>query len=192
MIESTCRNASRRYANRVGGRVDEATRQTRYEEFSDYVQRRGPALQRMALSLTGNHADAEDLLQAALVKTFFAWERISSPHARDGYVRRAMVNTQISEWRRKHLDVYPTDEIPEQRMDDPTWRTDLADAVGRAIRRLPDRQRLAVVLRYYEDMSEAEIASALGVSVGTVKSTVSRAVAKLRHDADLIIERTAP
>ncbi|WP_133741042.1 SigE family RNA polymerase sigma factor [Actinorugispora endophytica] len=172
--------------------MDEATRQTRYEEFSDYVQRRGPALQRMALSLTGNHADAEDLLQAALVKTFFAWERISSPHARDGYVRRAMVNTQISEWRRKHLDVYPTDEIPEQRMDDPTWRTDLADAVGRAIRRLPDRQRLAVVLRYYEDMSEAEIASALGVSVGTVKSTVSRAVAKLRHDADLIIERTAP
>ncbi|GAA3737259.1 RNA polymerase sigma-70 factor (sigma-E family) [Spinactinospora alkalitolerans] len=166
-----------------------STRQTRYEEFSDYVERRGPALLRMAQSLTGNHADAEDLLQAALVKTFFAWERIASPNARDGYVRRAMVNTQISEWRRRRLDVYPTDEIPEQRVDDPTWRTDLADAVGRAVDRLPRRQRMTVLLRYYEDMSEAEIAAALGVSVGTVKSTVSRAVAKLRHDADLTIER---
>ncbi|KUP98151.1 SigE family RNA polymerase sigma factor [Thermobifida cellulosilytica] len=167
------------------------TTRTTYDEFSEYVRRRGPALRRMAQSLTGNHADAEDLLQAALIKTFFAWDRITSPKARDGYVRRAMVNTQISEWRRRHLDVYPTDEIPEQRVDDPSWRTDLADTVNRAINRLPHRQRLAVVLRYYEDMSEAEIASVLGVSVGTVKSTVSRAVAKLRRDADLVIERTA-
>lgn len=194
MIESTRRKVPAVGAeDRVGGRVNESTesaRQTRYDEFSEYVQRRGPALQRMAHSLTGNHADAEDLLQAALIKTFFAWERIASPHARDGYVRRAMVNTQISEWRRRRLEVYPTDEIPEQRVEDPTWRTDLADAVGRAVNRLPDRQRLAVVLRYYEDMSEPEIAQTLGVSIGTVKSSVSRAVAKLRHDADLIIERT--
>ncbi|GAB3211059.1 SigE family RNA polymerase sigma factor [Marinactinospora thermotolerans] len=169
--------------------MDGATRQSRYEEFSDYVASRGPALLRMAQSLTGNHADAEDLLQAALVKTFFSWDRIANPRARDGYVRRAMVNTQISEWRRRRVDVYPTDEIPEQRMDDPTWQTDLADAVARAVNRLPQRQRVTVVLRYYEDMSEAEIASRLGVSVGTVKSTVSRAVAKLRRDADLAIER---
>ncbi|PSK96339.1 RNA polymerase sigma-70 factor (sigma-E family) [Murinocardiopsis flavida] len=146
-------------------------------------------LLRIARSLTKNHADAEDLLQAALVKTFFAWERISSPNARDGYVRRAMVNTQISEWRRRRLDVFPTDEIPEQRVDDLTWQTDLADVVGRAIGRLPDRQRITVVLRYYEDLTEAEVAERLGVSVGTVKSTVSRAVGKLRHDADLAIER---
>ncbi|RCV51347.1 SigE family RNA polymerase sigma factor [Marinitenerispora sediminis] len=165
------------------------TRQTRYEEFSTYVRGRGPALLRMAQGLTSNHADAEDLLQAALVKTFFAWDRISSPRARDGYVRRAMVNTQISEWRRRHMTVYPTDDIPEQRVDDPTWQTDLADAVGRAVNRLPARQRITVMLRYYEDLSEAEIAARLGVSIGTVKSTVSRAVAKLRRDADLAIER---
>ena len=171
--------------------MNEATRAT-YDEFTEYVRRRGPALRRMARSLTGNDADAEDLLQAALIKTFFAWDRITSPSARDGYVRRAMVNTQISEWRRRHLDVYPTDEIPEQRIDDPSWRTDLADTVNRAVNRLPHRQRLAVILRYYEDLSETEIASVLGVSVGTVKSTVSRAVAKLRHDADLVIERTTP
>ncbi|GLU49786.1 SigE family RNA polymerase sigma factor [Nocardiopsis ansamitocini] len=170
--------------------MGETARQAGYAEFSAYVRQRGPALLRMAQSLTGNHADAEDLLQAALVKTFFAWDRIINPNARDGYVRRAMVNTQISEWRRNRLEVYPTDEIPDQRTEDTTWRTDLADAVGRAVSRLPDRQRTTVMLRYYEDMSEAEIANALGVTVGTVKSTVSRAVAKLRHDADLIIDRT--
>lgn len=164
--------------------MDRATRAA-HNEFTEYVRRRGPTLRRMAQSLVGNHADAEDLLQNALLKTFFAWDRITSPHARDQYVRRAMINTHISEWRRRRLDIYPTDEIPEQRIDDPSWRTDLTDAVSRAINRLPHRQRLAVILRYYEDMSEAEIAAVLGISVGTVKSTVSRAVAKLRHDTDL-------
>jgi RNA polymerase sigma-70 factor (sigma-E family) len=143
----------------------------------------------MARSLTNNLADAEDLLQAALVKTFLSWERIADPKARDGYVRRAMVNTQISEWRRKRLDVYPTDDIPEQRVDDPTWRSDLADVVGRAIERLPDRQRTTVVLRYYDDLTEVQIAARMGVTLGTVKSTLSRAVDKLRRDADLVIER---
>lgn len=162
----------------------------RYDEFSSYVAERGPALLRMARSLTNSHADAEDLLQAALVKTFLAWDRIVNPRTRDGYVRRAMVNTQISEWRRRRLEVFPTDEIPEQRVDDPTWRTDLADVVERAISRLPERQRTTVILRYYEDLTEAQIAKRMGVTIGTVKSTLSRAVDKLRLDADLIIERT--
>ncbi len=166
------------------------TRTPRYDEFSRYVAERGPALLRMARSLTNSHADAEDLLQAALVKTFLSWDRITNPKAIDGYVRRAMVNTQISEWRRKRLDVYPTDEIPEQRVDDPTWRSDLADVVKRAIDRLPNRQRTTVVLRYYDDLTEAQIAQRMGVTLGTVKSTLSRAVEKLRLDADLIIERT--
>ena len=170
--------------------VNGTTRTPRPEEFSDYVSERGPALLRMARSLTNSHADAEDLLQAALVKTFLSWGRIANPRARDGYVRRAMVNTQISEWRRKRLDVYPTDEIPEQRLDDPTWRSDLADVVGRAIERLPARQRATVVLRYYEDLTEAQIAERMGVTIGTVKSALSRAVEKLRGDADLVIERT--
>ncbi|MUL41348.1 SigE family RNA polymerase sigma factor [Streptomonospora sp. PA3] len=162
---------------------------SRYEEFAAYVGDRGPALLRMARSLANNSSDAEDLLQAALIKTFFAWDRIASPNARDGYVRRAMVNTQISEWRRQHLTVYPTGEIPDQRIDDPTWKTDLADVVHRAIGRLPGRQRTMVVLRYYEDMTEAQIADHLGVTLGTVKSTLSRAVSKLRQDADLTIDR---
>ncbi|WP_344597682.1 SigE family RNA polymerase sigma factor [Actinomadura vinacea] len=158
---------------------------TRHEEFRDYVAARGPALLRVAMQLTGDRAEAEDLLQAALAKTYLAWDRIVDRGSIDGYVRRAMVNTQISWWRRRKLEIYPTDELPDQPVDDHTRRSELHDALGRALDRLPERQRLAVMLRYYEDMPEAEIAEVLGVSIGTVKSTVSRAMAKLRDDAGL-------
>jgi RNA polymerase sigma-70 factor (sigma-E family) len=158
---------------------------TQHEEFHDYVAARGPALLRAAMVLTTDRAEAEDLLQAALAKTYLAWNRIKDRAAMDGYVRRAMVNTQISWWRRRKLEIYPTDELPDQPVDDHTRRSEMRDVLGRALDRLPKRQRLAVMLRYYEDMSEAEIAEVLGVSVGTVKSTVSRAMAKLRLDAEL-------
>jgi len=154
-------------------------------EFHEYVAARGPALLRVALVLTGDRCDAEDLLQAALTNTFLAWERINDRGALDGYVRRAMVNTQISWWRRRKLEIYPTDVIPDHAVDDRTQNSEQHDALDRALARLPERQRAAVMLRYYEDLSEAEIAGRLGVSIGTVKSTVSRAMAKLRADAEL-------
>ncbi|WP_435868951.1 SigE family RNA polymerase sigma factor [Actinomadura coerulea] len=154
---------------------------TRHEEFREYVVERGPVLLRAATQLTSDRAEAEDLLQAALAKTYLAWDRIEDRSALDGYVRRAMVNTQISWWRRRKLDVYPTDQLPERPVEDHTDRSEMRDALGRALSRLPERQRLAVMLRYYEDMSEREIAEVLGVSVGTVKSTVSRAMSRLRE-----------
>lgn len=154
--------------------------------FHDYVLSRRAALLRMACLLTGNQADAEDLLQAALAKTFLAWRRIEDRGALDGYVRRAMVNTHISWWRRRRLEEYPTDDVPDQPVQDHAGESELHDSLSRALRRLPERMRAAVVLRYYEDMSEAEIAGVLGISLGTVKSTVSRAVAKLRIDAELL------
>ncbi|WP_373292709.1 SigE family RNA polymerase sigma factor [Actinomadura citrea] len=154
---------------------------TRHEEFRAYVLERGPVLLRAATQLTSDRAEAEDLLQAALAKTYLAWDRIEDRSALDGYVRRAMVNTQISWWRRRKLDVYPTDQLPERPVEDHTDRSEMRDALGRALSRLPERQRLAVMLRYYEDMSEREIAEVLGVSIGTVKSTVSRAMARLRE-----------
>lgn len=154
---------------------------TRQEEFRAYVTERRPALLRAATGLTGDRAEAEDLLQAALAKTYLAWDRIQDRAAVDGYVRRAMVNTQISWWRRRKLDVYPTDRLPDLPVDDHADQNAMADVLGRALRRLPERQRLAVMLRYYEDMSEREIAETLGVSVGTVKSTVSRAMTRLRE-----------
>src|SRR5262249_6566567 len=116
------------------------------------------------------------------------WDRIEDRKALDGYVRRAIVNTHISWWRRRRVDEYPTDEIPDKPVADTSGDTELHDTLQRAIDRLPQRMRAAVVLRYFEDMSEAEVADVLGVSPGTVKSTVSRAVAKLRTDTDLTAE----
>ena len=153
--------------------------------FRDYVRARSRALLRTAYLLTGNRADAEDLVQSALAKTYLAWDRIEDRGALDGYVRRAMVNTHISWWRRRRVEEYPTDEIPDQAVADHSVSSDLQETLRRAVDRLPQRMRAAVTLRYYEDMTEAEIAEVLGVSLGTVKSTVSRAVAKLRIDAEL-------
>ncbi len=157
-----------------------------HTDFRDYVAARHATLLRMAYLLTGHRADAEDLVQVALAKTYVAWERIQDRRAVDGYVRRAMVNTHISWWRQRRLEEYPTEHIPEQAVGDHAGVSELHDTLWRALRRLPPRMRAAVVLRFYEDMSEAEIASVLGVSVGTVKSTISRAVAKLRIDAELV------
>ena len=157
-------------------------------EFREFVSSRGRALLRSAYLLTGNLADAEDLVQSALAKTYQAWDRIEDRKALDGYVRRAIVNTHISWWRRRRVEEYPTDEIPDQPAADTSGNSELHDTLQRAIDRLPQRMRAAVVLRFFEDMTEAEVADVLGVSQGTVKSTVSRAVAKLRTDADLLAE----
>jgi RNA polymerase sigma-70 factor (sigma-E family) len=156
--------------------------------FCEYVSARGTALLRIAFMLTGNKQDAEDLVQAALAKTYLAWAKIQDRAALDQYVRRAMVNTHISWWRRRKLEEFPTDELPDQAVDDHAGASDRAEVVRRALDRLPERMRAAVMLRYFEDMTEPEIASALGISLGTVKSTVSRAVAKLRIDAELDAE----
>jgi RNA polymerase sigma-70 factor (sigma-E family) len=162
--------------------VDEQAR----EVFRGYVAARSAALLRTAYLLTGNRSDAEDLLQTALAKTYLAWDRIRDREALDGYVRRTMVNTQTSWWRRRKVSEYATDDLPER--DDPRSATDdlaLHDALWSALGQLPTRQRATVVLRYYEDLSEAETAQVLGVSVGTVKSTTSRALVKLRDASGL-------
>ena len=153
--------------------------------FGEYVRSRSHALLRAAQSMTGNRADAEDLVQATLVKAYQSWDRID-PAALDTYVRRVMANTHISGWRRRRVDEYPTDELPDSvTAEDSTRDSDLHDVVQRAVDRLPRQMRAAVMLRYYDDLTEPEVAAALGVSVGTVKSTVARAVAKLRNDAEL-------
>jgi RNA polymerase sigma-70 factor (sigma-E family) len=154
--------------------------------FGEYVRSRSHVLLRAAQAMTGNQADAEDLLQATLVKAYQSWDRIDDQAALDTYVRRVMMNTHISGWRRRRVDEYPTDEIPDApTAEDATRDSDLRDVVQRAIDRLPRQMRAAVMLRFYDDMTEPEVAAALGVSVGTVKSTVARAVAKLRKDTEL-------
>ncbi len=180
MTTPVCTGASRAAAASAGHR--------RYPSFSSYVRARGPVLLRTARSLTANPSDAEDLLQTALTKTYVAWERIEDHRALDGYVRRALVNTRTSQWRKRKVDEFACEEVPEREAapaPDPAEQQTLHDAMWRAVLKLPDRQRAMVVLRYYEDLSEAQTAEVLGVSIGTVKSAVSRALGKLREDPGL-------
>ncbi|MFF4508266.1 SigE family RNA polymerase sigma factor [Streptomyces sp. NPDC001401] len=164
-----------------------------YPSFASYVRARQPVLLRTARSLTANPSDAEDLLQTALTKTYVAWERIEDHRALDGYVRRALLNTRTSQWRKRRVDEFMCEELPEPEPvrggDDPAEQQALHDAMWRAIMKLPARQRAMVVLRYYEDLSEVQTAEVLGVSVGTVKSAVSRALGKLREDPELGLVR---
>lgn len=150
------------------------------EEFSEYVAARQHALVRTAFLLTGDHHAAEDLVQAALTKTYLTWGKIRDKGAIDAYVRRTMVNEHTAWWRRAwRKREHTTGEVPDvPARSDPDLG--VRDEVWELVRTLPARQRAAVVLRYYEDLSEAETAAALGCSVGTVKSQTSRALATLR------------
>lgn len=160
---------------------------TSAQQFTAYVTNRGPVLLRTARSMTANPSDAEDLLQTALAKTYLAWDRIADHGALDGYVRRTLVNTRTSQWRKRRVDEFACDELPEIGLSTPDTAEQQAqrDALWRAVSRLPARQRAMVVLRYFEDLSEVQTAQVLGVSVGTVKSAVSRALVKLRTDPEL-------
>jgi RNA polymerase sigma-70 factor (sigma-E family) len=164
------------------------------EAFRDYVAARSPALLRTAYMLTGNRSDAEDLLQASLAKTYLAWSSIRERDSVDAYVRKIMVNTRTSWWRRRrHVSEIATDNVPETvAVGDPTAAFALHDVLWGALADLPARQRATVVLRYYEDLSELETAEILGVSVGTVKSTTARALAKLRQNPYLLDEPDRP
>jgi len=154
--------------------------------FDDFVAARSGRLLRTAYLLTHDHALAEDLLQTALTKAWFAWGRIDGNP--EPYVRQIIVHTFASWWRRKWNGEHATDELPERTSDgsdlagDSSQSHDLWTALGR----LPKRQRAVVVLRFYEDLTEAETARLLGCSVGTVKSQTSKAMAKLRLDPALI------
>jgi RNA polymerase sigma-70 factor (sigma-E family) len=152
--------------------------------FVDFVAHRGAALGRTAFLLTGDWSSAEDLLQTSLARAYPRWDRIvrDDPEA---YVRKVLVNTWSSWWRRKWRGEHPTDEVPDRPGRDPYADADRRDAVRQALGRLPTKQRAVVVLRFHEDLSEAQVAEFLGVSVGTVKSQTAKALAKLRVDGGL-------
>lgn len=156
---------------------------TSAEHFCAYVAARYPSLVRSSYLITGSRADAEDLVQSALAKTWLALPRLREPRALDAYVRRTLVNTQRSTWRRHRVQELPTEELPEPREAASVPPGALRhDEIWAALLRLPRQQRAALVLRYYEERSEAETAELLGVTVGTVKSTTSRALSRLRQD----------
>lgn len=149
-----------------------------------FVQARGPALQRTAYLLTGDWALAEDLLQTSLAKSYLAWGRIRHVDP-EGYVRKVMVNTHASWWRRRWRGERPTEQLPDTPRPDGTAAVDDRLALAVALRRLPPRQRAVIVLRYYNDLTEAATAEVLGCAVGTVKSQTNKALASLRGDPAL-------
>jgi RNA polymerase sigma-70 factor (sigma-E family) len=149
-----------------------------YDGLTSLVERRGPALLATAVLLAGSRAAGEDLLQAALERLMRSWRRVRED--REGYLRRTMYHLAVDRWRLRgrRPEVVATVEPPGQ--PDDTDRYALRDALVGALATLPPRQRAVLVLRFGEQLSEAEAAAVLGCSVGTVKSSTSRGLARLR------------
>ncbi|HJQ41667.1 MAG TPA: SigE family RNA polymerase sigma factor, partial [Jatrophihabitantaceae bacterium] len=153
--------------------------------FAEFVQAQTAALLRTAYLLTGNGHSAEELVQDTLVRLFGKWDRVQAAEQPLAYVRRALANAYINDRRRASSREIRLDVIPE--------RVDVRDMTGRIADRdelwplllaLPNRQRAAIVLRYYSDLSDAEIAAALDCRVGTVRSLISRGLATMRQSTD--------
>lgn len=156
------------------------------EEFAGFMSASAPRLYRVAYLLAGDAAQAEELTQQALVRTYTAWARIDGGDAY-GYARRILVNLHNDWWRRRFLRERPVADVPEPRRAerDPADGVAVRDGVVAALRALTRRERAVVVCRYYLDLTEQQTADELGVALGTVKSTNARALRKLRIDPHL-------
>ena len=166
----------------MGRRATRAER--RDEEFTAYLHARQPSLLRTAYLLTGDRHQAEDVLQTSLAKLYLAWDKVRDRDSVDAYVRRIMVNENNSLWRRgwKKREYATSDEaMPEGAPHVDEYDEGRGAALWDVVRSLPPKARAVVVLRYYEQLTEAETADVLGISTGTVKSQCSRAIASLRE-----------
>src|SRR5215469_13833493 len=152
------------------------------ERFTAFVRSRGEHHLRMATLLTGNPEAAEDLVQASLLKLYRAWSRIDSSGEPDAYLRQIIVNTRRSWWRARWRQETPVPEVPDAAAgEDAADRHAVGALVRQALARLPGQQRAVLVLRYWEDLPEAEVASLLGCSAGTVKTHAHRGLRALRE-----------
>lgn len=145
--------------------------------FDEWVSTAAPRLHRTAFLLTGDWALGQDLVQHACAAT---WPRFPALDAPEAYARTVMVRTATSWWRRRWRGEVPHRDVPEPAAGDPWADVDRRHVLAAALRVLPPRQRVVLVLRFYDDLSEADTATVLGWPVGTVKSTTARALASLR------------
>jgi len=150
-------------------------------DFEAYMLARHSGLLRTAYLLTGDQHTAEDLVQTALAKLYLSWDKVQRRELIDGYVRRIIVNEHNSLWRRawKRREL-STDSVPDRPTGEDRHDEGRSAALWEFVQTLPRKQRAVIVLRYYEDLSEAETADILGISIGTVKSQASRALAGMR------------
>ncbi|MCX3061976.1 SigE family RNA polymerase sigma factor [Streptomyces beihaiensis] len=154
-----------------------------HEDFGEYVRLRRDALLRIALRIVPDPADAEDLLQAALLRTQATWPGIKDMARADGYIRRVMINLRTEWWRARKVDEVPLEHLPDAGFEEVRPRQLLdQEELLEVLPLLGERQRTVVVLRYWEDFSTKETAQALGISPGTVKSTLHRALEALRRE----------
>jgi RNA polymerase sigma-70 factor (sigma-E family) len=154
------------------------------DDFDAYVTAAWPRLLRSAWLLTGDWHRAEDLVQTVLARAYGRWPRIRDG-APDAYLRRMMATTYLTWWRRKWRGEIPTDSLPDGPGPDPHGRVELQEAMRRALLALPRQQRAVLMLRFHADLTEADTARTLAISLGTVKSYTARAMAVLRDDASL-------
>ena len=150
------------------------------EDFSAFAVSRWPGLVRLAFGLTGDRWAAEDIAQVTLARAYVAWRRVRRADDPDAYLRRILVNASNRRFRRRRVAEQSGDP-PETAVEGPADLVGERVALLAALRQLPPRQRAVVVLRYWEDLTDAQIAAALGCSPGTVRSQLSRALAKLRE-----------
>lgn len=148
-------------------------------DFDAFVRSAGPGLKRYAFLLTGNRAQAEDLLQESLVKMYLAWERLEDTRSLTAYARTVIARQHVSFWRKSRREMPVemigalTDAWTDEHYDD-------RDRVWKMLTGVSRQQRAALVLRYYEGLSDAEIADTLGCAVGTVRGHISRGLERLR------------
>jgi RNA polymerase sigma-70 factor (sigma-E family) len=159
---------------RDAGRLD--------ERFAGFVREHGERHLRLAVLLTGDWHAAEDLVQASLVKLYRAWPRLETDTDPDAYLRRIIINTHRSWWRARWRREKPIAALPDGASGEDIADTHATGALVRqALARLPQRQRAVLVLRYFEDLPEAEVASLLGCSPGSVKTHTHRGLRTLRE-----------
>jgi len=149
--------------------------------FTEFMSTRSARLFRTAYLIVGDHQLAQDLMQESLIKTYIAWPRLRDVSNAEAYTRKTIVTTAISWRRRRSFHERPTDRLPDTPAPDPGEAVTTHASVVAKLRTLPPRQRAAIVLRYYEDLSEAQTAEVMGCSVGAVKSQVSIGLGRLRE-----------
>lgn len=165
---------------------------SRQQEFGQFMTARWPGLVRLAYGLTGDRWLAEDIAQAALASAYAAWWRVRRADDPDAYVRRILINASHRRFRRRRVAEqaheprqFANSPLADAAVADPAELIGERSALLAAVRELPTRQRAIVLLRYWDDLSDAQVAAVLGCAPGTVRSQASRALAKLRGSAAL-------
>ncbi len=150
-------------------------------DFESYAAARWSRLLRTAYLLTGDHHEAEDLVQVTLAKVYLGWSRVRRLEEPDAYVHRALVNNNISRHRKRRVVQLLTSRLPDRPREGAAAQVEARSLLLEALATLPPRQRAVVVLRYWEDLSEHQVAEVLGCTAGNVKSQASRGLRKLRE-----------